>query len=466
MIRPSAILNVGGLVAAGLGALFHVLAARGLGPEGYGAFAAALAYVTLWAVVMEGGTGVALTREASADPRRLGWAHRMAVWRSALGLAGIVAAPGSAWLLRWDPAVIGLVAVLAVGMAAQSFMRLAFAVFRVEGRFAVEAAASVLQKVVLVLVTAAAFLVWRTPLVVAVAFAVSLAVATVATLGPAWRAVTGGPPAPASAARPPAGFFTRTCVPLLAIELLTTVYFRVDQVLLLQLRGADESGLYGAAYRVVEAALLLVGGSMTVLFPRLARQAAAAPGAFRADFVAAWRTLWVAALVLVVNGWLWAASCFSLFFGPAYVAAETSLIVLLGAIPLAYVNSLLTQSLMACGRERVYAVVTAVCAGVNVGLNVVVIPRWGASGAAAVTVVTEGVLLAGSVLGLRPIGRSIPLGPTLATGSVAAGAVAAGWWWLADSALARATLAAVVSAACWRAVVPRALGGRWAGTTA
>ena len=438
------------------------MAARGLGPGGYGAFTASLTYVALWAVVMEGGVGVALTREAAADPRRLAWAPWLALWRMRLGLVGAAGAVASAWLLNFEPQVLGLIAIMAVGMIGLSAMRLAFAVFRVVGWFTWEATFSTLQKLVLLPLTAGALILGAGAAGVAAAFTLSYAIGAAPAVGRAWNAVKPALASPPDPARPQAGFFLRICLPLFAIDLLTGLYFRVDQVLLLRLRGPEETGLYAAAYRVIEMLLLLVGGTMTVLFPRLAGSARGAPGTFRADFIRAWRALWVSSVVFAVNGWLWAVSLLPVIFGSAYGPAQAQLHVLLGAIPLIYVNYLLTQSLIATRHERFYALGTAVCAGVNLGLNLLLIPLWGGTGAAWVTVATEGVLLMICVVGLRDLGPIIPLASTLATGAGAALAVVIGWWTLPDRPFERGLIAVAVSVAFWEAAAPWPLRKLWA----
>ena len=454
MFADSVILDAGLLVAAGFGVLFHVMAARGLGPPAYGAFTASLSYVTLWAVLMEGGTGLSLTREASADPRRLAWASPIASWRIRLVLIGAAGAVAAAWLIQFDVRVIGLVAILVVGMAGLSLMRLAFAVFRAVGQFTWEAALSTLQKALLVVLTAAALALGTAAEGVALAFTLSYVISALPAVRRGWTIVRPALDAPGGVARPPAGFFLRTCVPLLFVELLTGLYFRVDQILLLRLRGPEETGLYAAAFRIVEALLLLVAGVMTVLFPRLAASVRGAADAFRADFTRAWVTLLVSGLIFAVNGWLWGTSLIPVIFGGAYGPTQALLDVLLVAIPVMYVNYLLTQSLVAAGRERFYVVVTGVCTVVNVGVNLLLIPRWGATAAAWATVATEGVLLAGCLIGLRGLGPIIPWPTTLMTSAGITLAAAAGWWALPGRPVTRGLFALALSAIAWELVAP------------
>ncbi|HEV8437205.1 MAG TPA: oligosaccharide flippase family protein [Methylomirabilota bacterium] len=452
LLASSAILTAGVFLAAGLGLVFHLVAARGLGPVDYGAFTASLTYVALWAVLMEGGISLALTREAAAEPARLAWAPRLLGWKIRLGVAGAGGAVASAWLLGFDRRIVLLIAVMALGMIALTAMRLAFAVFRVAGWFSSEATLSVFQKAALLVLALGALGLGGGAGGVAVAFTLSYVAAVVLALGRAASAVRpalAAPPAP-----PSARFLLWTCLPLLAIDLFTGLYFKLDQVLLLRLRGPEETGLYAAAYRVIEALLLAVGGTMTVLFPRLAASSRAAPDAFAADFGRAWRTLWIAGLALSANGWLWAVGLFPLVFGDAYAAATSPLVILLGAIPIAYVNYLLTQSLIAAGRERFYALGTAACVGLNLGLNLVLIPAWGPAGAAWATVATEGALLGICVLGLGPSTRLIPVAPTILTGAITAIVVAAGWHAFADHPVTRGLLAVLFSVVDWELMAP------------
>ena len=187
LLTSSLVLDAGLVLAAAFGVLFHLMAARGLGPVTYGAFTASLSYVTLWAIVMEGGIGLALTREVSADPRRLAWVADFARWRRRLLWLGAAGAVASAGLVRFEAQVVGLVAILAVGMAALSSMRLAFAIFRALGRFTQEAVLSTAQKALLVLLTAAALALGTGVEGVAVAFTLSYAITAVPALTRAWR---------------------------------------------------------------------------------------------------------------------------------------------------------------------------------------------------------------------------------------------------------------------------------------
>jgi O-antigen/teichoic acid export membrane protein len=454
-------LTAGLLISAGLGFAFHLMAGRGLGPGGYGAFAASLTYAALWAIVMEAGISVALIREGAADPGRLAWTPRLALWKLGLGLAGTAGALASAWLAGASPEVLLLVGIMAPAMIGLTGLRLAFAVFRVVGAFEWEAALASLQKVALLLLAAGALLIATRPVGVAVAFALSYWASAAVALARAWRELGRTGPAASEPRLPPPGFLLRVCAPLFAIDLLTGLYFKVDQIILLHLRGPEETGLYAAAYRVIEALLLLVGGVMGALFLRLAATARGEPDVFAAHFARAWIALWLGGLVLAVNGWLWAARLLPVAFGRAYAPAQAQLLILLGAVPLSYVNYLLTQSLIAMGRERFYAAGAGVCAAFNIGLNLLLIPRAGASGAAWASLATEAALLLICLGGLGGVARNVPLAPTLLGGAASGLAGVGGGALLAESPGLSALLALAVSIGLWEALSPWPLWRLW-----
>jgi hypothetical protein len=196
---------------------------------------------------MEGGIGVALPGKPQQTATYRRWAPTLALWRIRLALVGVAGAVVSAWLLHFEFQVLGLIAILAVGMIGLSAMRLAFSIFRAVGWFTWEARCSTLQKFALLPLTAGALFLGTGAAGVALAFTLSYAIAAVPAVGRAFNAVRPDLAAPPDAARPPAGFFLWTCVPLFAIDLLTGLYFKLDQVLLLRLRGPEETGLYAVS---------------------------------------------------------------------------------------------------------------------------------------------------------------------------------------------------------------------------
>src|SRR5205807_8930447 len=102
-----------------LGLAIQVAVARGLGVEAFGVYCFGRAYVALWQVIMDGGSGVLATREARASHA---WKMEALVALkpvlSAVGYAGLVAVSWAAGFeaARWR--VVAVLGIRAAGLAA------------------------------------------------------------------------------------------------------------------------------------------------------------------------------------------------------------------------------------------------------------------------------------------------------------------------------------------------------------
>jgi O-antigen/teichoic acid export membrane protein len=174
------------------------------------------------------------------------------------------------------------------------------------------------------------------------------------------------------------------------------VYFRIDSVLLGIILGNEDVGIYNVAHRIMEATLIVPAIVATVVFPRVARSAGASPAL-------GWTTLALAALGIVVSisFHLGGERLIALIYGRGHAASGEVLAVLALAIAPTYAGYVLTQALVAADRQRSYLRLAVRALALNVGLNLVLIPSFGAPGAAAAAVATEIAVVAMAAAALR-----------------------------------------------------------------
>lgn len=185
------------------------------------------------------------------------------------------------------------------------------------------------------------------------------------------------------------------CAAFLCISAATTIYFRCDIVLLRQLTSDPaEVGNYAAAYRLIEGVIMLATPLAHIFFRRL-RVSLDDTAAFARSFRLMLGVMIVLSLCATVGGLVLGPFILTLAFGDKYAAAVPLLSWLLASLPFILPNYVLTQALVALGRERYYAGVTILAAILNIGLNLLLIPHLAAKGAALATVATEAVLCAG-----------------------------------------------------------------------
>lgn len=403
---------------------FTVYAARALGVVDFGKYTFALAYGVLWAVFMDGGTSVVATREVSSERRLSKIVKAIFPCKLALSIAGLVGVLGVAGLLRLDLELLVVSGLVGVGVGANTFLRYSFAFFRGHAEIRFEAFHIVLQKVVLSGLGTAALLLHLGVVGVGAAYAVSfLAVAMLALamihrrygVALIWRP---------QGCLPVVRGLLGQAFPIALVELFTQVYLRIGTVLLQAMQGLAAVGQYGAAYRLIEGLVLVPTAFMTALFPRLAWGARHDAEFLRREFHRGWRCLWLLGCVVLGQGWLWGDRIVPLIYGRAYGRTAPLLNVLMGALFVMHLNYLLTQTLVAVGKERRYALFVGICAAANVAFNLLLIPRFAAMGAAWATLLTEILLLGLCVAGLWGLAIEIPLWSSL--GWLAAAVVLAG----------------------------------------
>lgn len=175
--------------------------------------------------------------------------------------------------------------------------------------------------------------------------------------------------------------------------LLGSLYLRVDVVLLGLLTDTVEVGRYTTAARVLEATYALPHLLMLALLPRLVKAR---------NFA---RTFGGSALALVGLGvvaaaaLVWLAPALLQRLYPEEGAEVATLVVALAPAAVAvYLGFLATQSLVVLGRSTTWLGLALLGLVVDVVLNVLWIPGYGARGAAWATVVTEVVVAVSAAL--------------------------------------------------------------------
>jgi O-antigen/teichoic acid export membrane protein len=122
--------------------------------------------------------------------------------------------------------------------------------------------------------------------------------------------------------------------------------------------------------------------------------------------------------------------------GEEFGDAATPLRILLAAGALAWVNGVFGYALIAKERQMSALWLNLSALAFNVGLNLLLVPRYGIVVAAAVTVASEVLILAGSYVLMRRYFDFFPAPRTLVPALVAAAAMGGLLWVLRDAPLA------------------------------
>lgn len=196
----------------------------------------------------------------------------------------------------------------------------------------------------------------------------------------------------------------RLAFPFALGSFLTNLYFKADVPILQHTQPFHEVGWYEFAYKPFEALQFIPLAVQAVVYPLL--------GVYfreRRDLLGpAYERFYK---VLVILGWpIGVGTCLLTHpIGGAfhlYPQSEPALRILSLAIVLLFANSAFGAMLLAIDRQDLYAWTVGIAVVVNVGLNLIVIPRFGYLAAASTTVVTEATF---SVVGCHLVGRTCRL---------------------------------------------------------
>lgn len=181
--------------------------------------------------------------------------------------------------------------------------------------------------------------------------------------------------------------WVRLAFPFALGALLTNVYFKADVPILQHFRPYAEVGWYTFAYKPFEALQFVPLAIQGVVYPVLAvahRETPERMVLFYGRFLK----------ILVLLGWPLTLGTF-LLVAPIgrlfqlYPQSVPSLRILAFGIVFLFANSAFTAMLYAIDHQDWFVWVTAIACVVNIGLNLLFIPRYGYLAASATTVVTE-----------------------------------------------------------------------------
>jgi O-antigen/teichoic acid export membrane protein len=162
-------------------------------------------------------------------------------------------------------------------------------------------------------------------------------------------------------------------------------------VLIAALLGREAVGFYSAAYKPVMfaiAALAVFYASFLASYS--AAQQRDAEQLFRRSVLLALGLAVPGALAVTIG----AGAAVDLIYGDAYGPAAGALAILIWSVPLLAVSGAYASALIAAGRQNRLMTNNVIGAFVNVLLNIAVVPVAGIEGAAAVTLVSEALVLA------------------------------------------------------------------------
>lgn len=173
------------------------------------------------------------------------------------------------------------------------------------------------------------------------------------------------------------------------LGVLGLLYFRIDTLILAYLKGSFETGLYGTAYRFLEAVIFVPSAFATALFPTLAKL-------HDVNLYEMKRIYWKSFKLMVVMGivilaiYIFVLPILIEILLPDYLPAIKAIKILSLSLPFIFISAPGVQLMLSTEKYlKQVLILSVVMLTFNVALNLIFIPKFGFLAAAWITVLSD-----------------------------------------------------------------------------
>lgn len=194
--------------------------------------------------------------------------------------------------------------------------------------------------------------------------------------------------------------------PLIFSTVLTMIYLRIDQVMLGSMVGSEELGNYSVAVRIAEAWYFLPIVFSSSLFPAIMKAQAVSEELFDAHMQKLYRLMALLAYAVALPVAFFSDEIIQILFSADYANAGPLLAILVWTGLFTSLGAARNVFIISKNWTRINLVSTALGCGLNIVLNLILIPRYGAMGAVIATFISYWFAVHGTCLFITPLRKT------------------------------------------------------------
>lgn len=176
--------------------------------------------------------------------------------------------------------------------------------------------------------------------------------------------------------------------PMVMSGLAGILLIKVDQIMINQMIGAEQLGIYSAGSRIFEGWISFTYVFSVSALPLMIKLKLTSPSNYKKNITILFAISFWASFVFALAMSIFAESILLLIFNEKYIAAKSTLIILSWASVFVALGYMTSRYLVVEGREKYIAGRNWIALLLNVIFNYLFIPIWGISGSAWATLVT------------------------------------------------------------------------------
>ena len=376
-----------------------VYVARVLGAVEYGKFTFSLNLVTLLVIFADFGLGPIVTREFSKSEEKEKTVFPAVLsLKTILGLLALAIMLGTSFFITSDIVVRRVIWVLSIFILIENFASIFYAVMRAHQKMEYEAISKMLQAAVctglglyflfsthsivylgFAYLASAVFVLLFISLIYQLRFS-SLKIVFQKSI---WKQLLS------------------LSWPLALVAVFSSVYHSIDSIMLGAWGMMKATGLYNAAYRIVDISVIPMVLVSTAFFPVLSKSFGEGEHERKKNFFSQLSVETLIGFAIFLGGIILAPQLIHFIYGAQYQGSVLALQILMGALLIMYLNTTFSKTLIAANLQKIIFKITFAGAILNVILNLILIPRYSLYGAAAATLITYFAIFLAYVFSVR-----------------------------------------------------------------
>ena len=393
------------MVRMGVGLFVGVWVARFLGPEQFGYLSFALAFVSLFSAIAGLGLDGVVVRDLVYDPSGkdeiLGTAF---ILKFISGVFTFLTVLAAIRLLRpTDSLTFWLVGIIAGGMIFNAFDTIDFWFqSQVQSKYSVVAKSSAF---LLISAVKVALILTKAPLI---AFAgAGFAEIVIGSLGMVMTyRVSGRQIRCWRSSLPVAKRLLKDSWPLIFSSIAIMIYMRIDQVMIGEMVGSKEVGIYSVAVQLVEAWYFIPGIVVSSVFPSIVEAKEMGESVFYDRLQRLYNFMAFVAYVIVIPVTLVSGWVIKILYGAAYSKSGPMLAILIWSILFTNLGMARSTFLTTMNWTMIHFLTVGLGCAINVVLNFMLIPAYGGMGAVIASCVAYWFAAHGACFVYKPLHKT------------------------------------------------------------
>jgi O-antigen/teichoic acid export membrane protein len=390
IIKNTAFQLIGGVAAKIIGMLFVIVASRSLGTEGYGKYSFIFTFTSFFSMMASFGVPTIATRELAKNPddrgRILG---DIIILKLVLGFVSVLFCLVFGKILGYGADLQLGFKIVCIGLLF-SFLDSYRALFQATMQMHYNMYSSVLHDALLLL--SALYLAFIRADFVSFVWA-GLGCTLVSNMLLTHLGYRLVKPSFSFNKKRLAKLFLES-FPLGMASFVVYIYYNADSIMLSKMATMAAVGYYAVAYKFVFMGQMIPQALVTSLFPGFSHDVVHDKKRAEGILELSFRLFGYVAFGLLILGTLYHRNVITLLFGEKYLGASAPLLIFSLSFIFMLPNILFSKYLVAANRQKFIFYVHLASAALNVALNFYAIPRFGAAGAAATTMLSDMLVFA------------------------------------------------------------------------